>query len=73
MRRTPICKGCGKFSYEIEEYREMAAVLLMTPEAYVREYETTMDAATLQFFCTECFMKAGMPVRTPSGAIVRLG
>lgn len=60
--RRPICKRCGKFSYEIPEYRDMADILHMTTDAYVLENETTLDPATLRFLCTDCWLHAGEPL-----------
>lgn len=72
MERRPLCRGCGRFAYEIDEFRDMAEALKMRPDQYVIEYETTLDPATLRFFCTPCFLRMGCPVRTADGTVVRL-
>jgi hypothetical protein len=60
--KRPICKRCGKFAYEIDEYRDMADALHMRSDDYVMEFETTMDHHTLQFLCTPCWLRAGEPL-----------
>lgn len=67
--RRPICGRCGKFAYEIDEYRTEAAPLGITPAEYVQRYETTFDERTMRFLCTDCFVCAGFPIRTASGGI----
>lgn len=65
----PICRRCGKFAHEIPEYQDMAQVLKTTPDEYVLEYETTLEPRTMRFLCSDCFVKAGYPIRTASGGI----
>jgi hypothetical protein len=64
---TPICKGCQRTPSHIDEYQEMADALKLTPDEYVEQYEETFDLRTRQFFCTPCWERAGMPIRTPEG------
>lgn len=67
--RKPVCRICGKFAYELAEYRDMAEALQMTVDDYVIECETTIDLRTLQFLCTPCYLhqerglKYGIPGR----------
>lgn len=57
-----VCKGCGKKASEIPEY-----VLLADEEGYanadeaVKYEEGTYNAETGMFYCTSCYIKAGMP------------
>ncbi|MGP0583669.1 VVA0879 family protein [Paenibacillus timonensis] len=57
------CIGCGKHPNEIDEYVEAAAENDMTPTQYVIEEEGTYDRfEPKRFYCTSCYIKAGMPV-----------
>lgn len=57
-----VCKGCGKEPHEILEYRQLASI---------GEYESAEEAVVLgegtynrgngKFYCTSCYIKAGMP------------
>lgn len=66
------CKGCHRVPIELSEFVEMADVFQVTPQQYVERYEETFDRRTERFYCTTCWEKAGMPVRTPTGGIVLL-
>lgn len=68
-----ICKGCSKRPHELEEFREMADIFEMTAEAYIEAHEETFEAQTRRFFCTDCWLKAGMPVRTTEGVRLLAG
>lgn len=58
------CKGCGKKPEDIEEYVEMGKMENMTPEDFVLEEEGTLNRETGLFYCTDCYVKAGMPLGT---------
>lgn len=57
------CKICGKTPDEINEYIKCADEEGVTPEQYVRT-DGTYNYATHQFYCTECYIKIGMPLGT---------
>ena len=57
-----VCKGCGKEPHEIREYVIFAQELDITPEQYVINEEGTYNKRTKLFYCTDCYMKAGMPL-----------
>ena len=56
------CKGCGKRPDEINEYIVAAEDEGITPFQYVRQEEGTYNSKTQLFYCTFCFIKAGMPL-----------
>ena len=56
------CKRCKKKPSEIEEYVEAAEANGYTPEAYVKSQEGTYNRDTGKFYCTACYIKAGMPL-----------
>ncbi len=56
------CKVCGKTPQEIEEYVDMGKAESMTPEEFVRQEEGTYNRETGMFYCTECYVKVGMPL-----------
>lgn len=58
-----VCRGCGKDPKDIQEYVLNAKVEGMTPEQFVEECEGTYDEATQTFYCTDCYIKAGMPIK----------
>lgn len=58
------CKICGREPSEIDEYIEMAEIEGMTPEEYVRQEEGTFNHNTEMFYCTDCYIKVGMPLGT---------
>jgi hypothetical protein len=55
------CKICGRQPHEIEEYIEYANVENTTPEQAVIEDEGTYNPETGLFYCTDCYIKIGMP------------
>lgn len=59
--QRPVCTGCNKRPYEIEEYVEIAKEEGMTPDDYVREGEGTYNSDNGHFLCTSCYVRAGMP------------
>jgi hypothetical protein len=62
------CKVCGKRPDEIEEYVEMAndkeGFGCDTPEEVVIREEGTYNSRTGLFYCTDCYIKIGMPLGT---------
>lgn len=56
------CKGCGKAPNEINEYILAAEDEEITPELYVIREEGTYNRETGLFWCTRCYIKAGMPL-----------
>lgn len=58
------CKGCGKRPDEIDEYVQEAKDKDITPFQYVRENEGTYNMKTKRFYCTNCYIKIGMPLGT---------
>lgn len=56
------CKSCGKRPHEISEYINMAIEYEITPEEYVRQEEGTYNPRTGMFYCTMCYINAGMPL-----------
>jgi hypothetical protein len=71
---APKCGGCRRRPFQIPEYVEAATAELgsdpdPTPEeidAWLRVSEGTFNPATNRYLCTECFLRAGMPV-SPQG------
>ena len=56
------CKGCGKTPEELMEYKMMAEEEgYASAEEAVRKEEGTFNPATGLFWCTDCYVKAGMP------------
>lgn len=56
------CKRCGKKPDELLEYQEIAKELGCTPEEAVRSEEGTYNPSTGAFYCTVCYIKAGVPL-----------
>lgn len=55
------CKVCGKHPSEIDEYVEMAEGEEITESFMVNE-EGTYNPVTKEFYCTDCYIKIGMPL-----------
>lgn len=56
------CKGCGKTPEELVEYKMLAEENgYKTAEEAVRNEEGTFNPVTGLFWCTNCYIKAGMP------------
>lgn len=53
-----LCFGCGKHPSEIREYVGQPD---MAPEMLVKVLNTTYDPERNTFFCTGCWLSAGMP------------
>lgn len=56
------CKGCKKEPAKIAEYQVAANKEKMTPTEFVRKYEGTYNVKTGLFWCSSCYIKAGMPL-----------
>ena len=56
------CWRCKKQPAEIAEYVDIAREEETTPEKYVRDNEGTFNPGTGHFYCTECYIEAGMPL-----------
>lgn len=58
----PMCFECGKAPSELTEYVTAAREYEITPDEYVRREEGTYNPQTGFFWCTECYIKIGMPL-----------
>lgn len=59
------CKCCKKEPSEILEYVSRAEQHNYdSPEDFVRSEEGTYNNKTDLFYCTDCYIKAGMPLGT---------
>jgi hypothetical protein len=59
------CKVCGRKPGDIEEYVDMAKENgEPITEGFMTREEGTYNPATKQFYCTECYIKIGMPLGT---------
>lgn len=57
------CKGCNKTPDELEEYVRLADVCgFRSPTQAVQVGEGTYNRMTGKFYCTECYIEAGMPL-----------
>ena len=56
-----VCQGCGKRPEELSEYVNNPESM-DDPLAYVRENEGTYNPANGHFWCTACYIEAGMPL-----------
>lgn len=59
-----ICKSCGLMPNEIQEYVFAAKEYGMSPDEYVLSEEGTYNKRSKKFYCTSCYIKAGMPAGT---------
>ena len=57
----PICVGCNKHPDQIPEYTDREVIGRMTPDQYVATEEGTYNRENGRFWCTECYVRAGMP------------
>lgn len=55
------CKGCKKEPKDIQEYVLAGQVEDMTPDEFVKDFEGTYNEEDQSFYCTECYIRAGMP------------
>ena len=56
-----ICAGCHRPPAEIPGIVEAAVEEAMTPDAYVRSEEGTLDRESGLFLCDGCYIAHGMP------------
>jgi len=56
------CLTCGRVPDEIDEYILAAEEDYETPEQFVIEEEGTYNPEIKKFWCTECYIKLGMPL-----------
>lgn len=56
------CKRCGRKPSEIDEYIYCAEENNITPDEYVIKEEGTYNCVTGKFYCTSCYIEAGMPL-----------
>ncbi len=62
MNKTIYCLGCGFRPKDRKEYIVFSEDCGCTPEEYVIREEGTYDPGTGTFLCTDCYIKAGMPL-----------
>lgn len=63
---VPTCIGCKKTPEEITEYVSAAERDGVTPTQWVRDHEAIGcwgSQSRDKFYCTSCYIKAGMPLR----------
>lgn len=56
------CIRCMKRPHQIKEYVDASKSWGISPEEYVRQEEGTYNPATGRFYCTSCYVAAGMPL-----------
>jgi nitrate reductase cytochrome c-type subunit len=63
-RTATTCIGCHKTPEEIEEYIQYSKGTGLTPSQFVIANEGTYNCYEKErFYCTICYVKAGMPLR----------
>lgn len=55
------CKICKRRPNEIDEYLKLANMYCITPEKFIIDEEGTYNPKTKLFYCTDCYIKIGMP------------
>lgn len=55
------CKCCNKTPDELEEYKYLAERYNSSPRDVAMAEEGTYNPRTGKFYCTECYIKVGMP------------
>jgi hypothetical protein len=58
------CKVCHKKPEELEEYIEYGKDAGLSPFEYCWQEEGTLNRHTGLFYCTDCYIKIGMPLGT---------
>jgi hypothetical protein len=56
-----VCIGCKQHPDEIREYTGKGKELGVTPEEFVKLEEGTYNPVNGHFWCTACYINAGMP------------
>lgn len=62
MGKELRCLGCRRIPEDIPEVQEMGRSEGMTPSEFVEKCEGTYDKTKGSFYCTNCYIKAEMPV-----------
>lgn len=57
-----MCVNCKKKPSELDEYVDIAEEENMTPDEYVIDQEGTYNPINGHFYCTDCYIKVGMPL-----------
>lgn len=55
------CVRCGRHPDQIEEYSPEYTGEDLTPEQFVWKEEGTLNTENGHFYCTGCFIEAGLP------------
>jgi hypothetical protein len=58
----PVCVVCKKVPTEINEYQPEMTGENLDPTTYVIRNEGTYNRENGHFYCTDCYIKAGMPL-----------
>lgn len=58
----PICIGCARTPDQIAEYSSEMTDSGLDPNTYVCREEGTYNKENGHFYCTSCYIKAGMPL-----------
>ncbi|ACV63260.1 hypothetical protein Dtox_2451 [Desulfofarcimen acetoxidans DSM 771] len=58
------CRKCKKIPEEILEYQKHVTGEDIPPRQYVIEREGTYNRKTGYFYCTDCYLRIGMPLGT---------
>ena len=61
MAHNIHCVGCKKKPEELREYIEMEKEDGLTPSENVIANEGTYNRSTGHFYCTDCYIRLGMP------------
>lgn len=56
------CKICQKEPHQIDEYNNLAEEIGCTAEQAVISEEGTYNPKSKLFYCTNCYIKIGMPL-----------
>lgn len=59
---TPRCIECNRYPDQIEEYAYHNTQSGLEPDDYVKQEEGTYNRSNGHFWCTECYIKIGMPL-----------
>lgn len=63
MKKVIHCEMCGQLPEDLMEYVVCAEDFNLSPDEYVIQNEGTYNPHTGTFLCTDCYIKAGMPLR----------
>jgi hypothetical protein len=62
MNNVIKCAGCHHEPHQLSEFIFAAKDENMTPEEYIKTEEATFNVDNNLFYCTACYIKAGMPI-----------